>query len=107
LTLSVVLHELATNAAKHGALGAPVGQVRAAWGEDGERLVLHWTERGGPAVKQPERRGFGLRLISDSIAHELGGEAAFDFREEGFGCTIRLPFSEDIVRAQPQPAEGR
>jgi PAS domain S-box-containing protein len=107
MTLSVVLHELATNAAKHGALGAPVGQVRAVWGEDGERLVLHWIERGGPAVKQPERRGFGLRLISDSIAHELGGEAAFDFREEGFGCIIRLPFSEDIVRAQPQPAEGR
>jgi two-component sensor histidine kinase len=58
-------------------------------------------------VEQPERRGFGLRLISDSIAHELGGEAAFDFREEGLGCTIRLPFSADVLRATSQPVEDR
>ena len=96
LTLSIVLHELATNAAKHGALGAPAGQVRVTWTDDGECLVVHWTEGGGPAVPQPERRGFGLRLISDSIAHELGGQAVFDFAVEGFSCTIRLPFSADI-----------
>jgi PAS domain S-box-containing protein len=97
LTLSIVLHELATNAAKHGALSRPEGRVDVVWHRGGEEVSLVWTEGGGPTVAAPTRRGFGLRLISDSISYELGGEAAFDFSPGGLMCTIRLPVSADVA----------
>jgi PAS domain S-box-containing protein len=99
LTLSIVLHELATNAAKHGALSRPEGRVDVVWRRGGEEVRLIWKEEGGPAVAAPTRRGFGLRLISDSISYELGGEAAFDFSPGGLICTIRLPASADVAFA--------
>jgi PAS domain S-box-containing protein len=99
LTLSIVLHELATNAAKHGALSAPDGRTDVQWRARNGRIELIWTESGGPPVSPPSRRGFGLRLISDSIAHELGGEVALEFAAGGLVCTIRLPISEDVTLA--------
>ncbi|HZC13347.1 MAG TPA: HWE histidine kinase domain-containing protein [Thermoleophilaceae bacterium] len=93
-TLSLVLHELATNAAKYGALSVPAGSVELAWrletASDRRRLVIEWTERGGPAVRAPARRGFGRSLIERSVAYELGGEARLEFAPGGVRCRIEL-----------------
>ncbi|KRA62454.1 histidine kinase [Caulobacter sp. Root656] len=92
LSLSMVLHELATNAVKYGALSTPQGQVRIAWtvvpGAAQPRLVLTWTETGGPPVQPPTRRGFGSRLIERGLAAELSGEARIDFEPDGVVCRI-------------------
>lgn len=93
LSLSMALHELATNAVKYGALSTPDGRIQIAWGVAPEagapRLDLSWTERGGPPVKAPERRGFGSRLIERGLAAELAGAAVIDFQPEGVVCRIR------------------
>ncbi|WP_454761242.1 PAS domain-containing protein [Caulobacter segnis] len=93
LSLSMALHELATNAMKYGALSTPEGRIRVVWDfapEPGAaRLDLTWTESGGPLVKPPTDRGFGSRLIERGLAAELSGSAAIDFQPEGVVCRIR------------------
>jgi len=88
--IAVVLHELATNAAKYGALSNAKGWIGLAWSrtEDGQ-LMLRWTELGGPRVNKPERKGFGSRLIEGTIS-QLGGNARFDWRSEGLVCEIAV-----------------
>ncbi|WP_165185199.1 PAS domain-containing sensor histidine kinase [Caulobacter soli] len=92
LSLSMALHELATNAVKYGALSSLEGQVRIAWtvipGGAHPRLVLTWTETGGPPVSPPTRRGFGSRLIERGLAAELSGEAHIEFHPGGVVCRI-------------------
>jgi PAS domain S-box-containing protein len=89
--IAVVLHELATNASKYGALSNAKGQIRLTWSrsEDGQ-LALRWTELGGPRVNAPERKGFGSRLIEGTIS-PLGGKVHFDWRSEGLVCEIAVP----------------
>ena len=89
--VAITLHELATNAAKYGALSAANGQVELEWsqGSDG-RLSLRWKETGGPAVQEPTRRGFGRRVMEQLIAQQ-GGRAHFDWRPEGLVCEMILP----------------
>lgn len=89
--LGLVLHELATNAVKHGALSGISGSVRLAWRRDGGRLCLTWLESGGPAVTVPTHRGFGSVLIQQSIPYELGGTVDLDFAPTGVRCEITLP----------------
>jgi two-component sensor histidine kinase len=90
-TIAVILHELATNAAKYGALSAANGQVDLQWShEAGGRLHLRWTETGGPAVETPTRKGFGWRVIEQMIA-QLKGKTCFDWRADGLVCEITLP----------------
>lgn len=89
--LGLVLHELATNAVKHGALSTMSGNVRLVWRMDGDRLCLTWRESGGPVVSAPARRGFGSVLIEQSIPYELGGSVRLDFAPAGVECTIRIP----------------
>ncbi len=100
LALSLALHELATNAAKYGALSVPEGRVGVAWtveeAPEGQRLVLTWTERGGPAVRVPERRGFGSALIERSITYRPGGTVRLEFPPSGVRCRIEIPL--DIER---------
>jgi two-component system CheB/CheR fusion protein len=95
LALSMALHELATNAAKYGALSVPQGQVTVAWTtqllEQRQRLHLLWTESGGPTVATPKRRGFGSRLISDGLPYELDGQVTLDFPPGGVTCNIDVP----------------
>jgi PAS domain S-box-containing protein len=88
--VAVVLHELATNASKYGALSDTKGEIRLTWSRapDGQ-LALRWTEWGGPLVKAPERQGFGSRLIEGTI-NQLGGKARFDWHSEGLVCEITL-----------------
>lgn len=94
LTLGLVFHELATNAAKYGALSSASGCVKVGWSlqEAGERprLELTWTEEGGPPVKRPERQGFGSRLIERSLKGDIDGQADLDFRPEGLRCRLSV-----------------
>ena len=82
LNLSLVLHELATNAAKYGALSAPDGRVDLAWREEEGELSLEWTESGGPPVVEPAREGFGRRLL-DMLAGTGRDGIGLDFAQEG------------------------
>jgi len=84
------LHELATNAAKYGALSVPDGQIELKWSHEAKgRLHLRWTEAGGPIVQEPKRKGFGGRIIEQMIG-QLKGEAFFDWRTNGLVCEITL-----------------
>ncbi len=79
LALSLALHELATNAAKYGALSRPAGRVELRWEVQGEQLHLSWRETGGPPVVAPSRRGFGSRLLEDVLASDLDGQSRLEF----------------------------
>jgi PAS domain S-box-containing protein len=88
--IAVMLHELATNAAKYGALSVPEGQIDLKWLHEADgRIVLRWTETAGPAVQTPSRQGFGRRVIERMIT-QLQGKASFDWRPEGLHCEITL-----------------
>jgi two-component sensor histidine kinase len=92
VVLSMILHEIATNAAKYGALSNESGTVTLDWEvteeADGRQLRLIWTEAGGPHVTAPVQRGFGSRLIERSARDQLGGEATVDFLPRGVVCTV-------------------
>jgi PAS domain S-box-containing protein len=91
-SIAMVVHELATNAVKSGALSVPGGRIRVDWSYPNKgRLLLRWTEFGGPSVKPPRRQGFGGRVIDQLVRNELKGEARFDWRAEGLACEIVLP----------------
>jgi two-component system CheB/CheR fusion protein len=107
LALGMVLHELATNAAKHGALSASAGRVTIAWSEEDRagmpRFVLRWTESGGPRPDpSPARQGFGSELIEREVQHDLGGAIETSFGEAGLVATLLLP--PTIVAPQPEKA---
>jgi two-component sensor histidine kinase len=94
--LALVLHELAVNALKHGALSCPGGAVSVTWRvlrrKDGRMLALRWTERGGPRIgAMPTRSGGGTALIQTVVAGRLGGTHATRFTRAGLRCEIRLP----------------
>lgn len=91
--LGLVLHELATNAVKHGALSVLSGSVRLSWSLDGDRLCLTWRESGGPLVIAPTHQGFGSTLINESIPYELGGSVSLEFAPGGVQCTIAFPLA--------------
>lgn len=94
--LNLAFHELATNAAKHGALSVPDGRVEVFWslrrnGKRARLVEIDWRERGGPPVTPPERRGFGSRLLERGLAQKFGGTVKLDFHPEGLECRICLP----------------
>jgi two-component sensor histidine kinase len=97
LMLALALHELATNAAKYGALSSAEGTVDIAWsittGCGEPTVALVWRESGGPAVRPRTREGFGTRLIERALAATVGGVAALDFRPGGAVCRIEAPLS--------------
>jgi diguanylate cyclase len=103
ISLGMVFHELATNAAKYGALSGPEGRVVVSWalraGADAPAfLELSWREAGGPPVRPPSRRGFGSRLIG-AMEVELAAQVELRYEPGGVSCTLRLP--------QPEPIAGR
>ncbi|WP_332658403.1 HWE histidine kinase domain-containing protein [Brevundimonas sp.] len=94
LSLGMIFHELATNAAKYGALSAPEGRVLVDWSVSNQsRPVLHlsWRELDGPPVSPPERRGFGSRLIERNVRHDLAGEVKLDYAGDGFSADLSIP----------------
>ncbi len=105
-SLAIALHELATNAARHGALSRPEGKVAIRWAFGPERLDLQWVEHGGPPAAPPVRRGFGINAVVASVERQLGGAVAFDWRREGLKLELRIP--RDHVHAVPSASgDGR
>jgi two-component sensor histidine kinase len=94
MSLSLVLHELATNAVKYGALSVPAGQVDIRWLlEDGNTLRITWSERGGPPVAEPTSTGYGTQLIQFAIAYNLGGRVEQTYHPVGLEAQIVIPLA--------------
>jgi two-component sensor histidine kinase len=92
--LSMILHELATNAVKHGALSTPQGRLAIVWRQEpgSGDLRLRWAERGGPAIAAPPtRQGFGSRLVEQTTANQLGGTVERRWHAAGLVCELLLP----------------
>src|SRR5690606_20823530 len=94
LSFGMIFHELATNAAKYGALSAPDGRVLVDWSvadQTRPRLHLVWREIDGPPVASPDRKGFGSRLIERNVRHDLAGEVELDYATSGMVATFSIP----------------
>jgi PAS domain S-box-containing protein len=112
VTLGMVFHELATNAAKYGALSSPTGIVRVSWqtvlgAHRPPLLVLQWREENGPRVKVPKRRGFGSRLIEGSVKGDLGGSSRMVFDPGGFHCRLEIELSDPALAADEAASAAR
>ena len=109
LSFGLAIHELSTNAAKYGSLSVEDGRVEIHWSMVNDRLAkVEWTERGGPPVTRPERRGFGTELIEKIVAHELRHPVELVFDERGVRCTLLVPVrqpSEFALRQKPADAD--
>ena len=98
-TLTMTVHELATNAAKYGSLSVPAGRVSVQWDvrptdQHPRTLVLDWTERGGPSVREDRPSGFGTELIRTALKYECQGVVDLLFKPEGVVCRISVPLPE-------------
>ena len=97
LSFGMIFHELATNAAKYGALSTPEGRVLVDWGVADQRrpvLNLIWREVDGPRVTEPTRKGFGSRLIERNVHHDLAGEVKLDYANDGFRAEFSVPLDQ-------------
>src|SRR5262249_38660596 len=103
-TTASVFHELATNAAKYGALSNPEGRVSIHWqrprnGQAPGPLAIEWLEVGGPPVKDPTNSGYGKSVITELVPYELGGRASLVFPREGVRCRLEIP-AEWLARGE-------
>jgi two-component sensor histidine kinase len=90
--LSLVRHELATNAAKYGALSGPAGRVTVTWViSPVDKVKLHWCESDAPSVDTPQHAGFGSTLIEKGFAAQIGGAATLRFEPGGLICALEFP----------------
>jgi PAS domain S-box-containing protein len=115
LHLSMVLHELGTNARKYGSLSVPRGSISLKWSVQATRagddstLLLNWQERGGPSVAAPTKQGFGTTLIQQSIQSH-GGDIVINYGPDGVSCEIKLPLSQKMspeIRKHEIPPTGQ
>ena len=97
LALALMIHELATNAAKYGALSTPRGRVDIAWtlagGDDARTLAISWSESGGVPVVAPSRKGFGTRLIERGLVGAVDGKVALSYPADGVRCVVEAPLA--------------
>lgn len=109
MSLGLALHELATNAAKYGALSVVDGRVAITWVRPRADLAeIHWRESGGPEVQPPKKRGFGRDLIEKIVAHEIKGKVDLQFLPGGVECRLNLPIRvlrEFALRTGPAPRD--
>jgi two-component system CheB/CheR fusion protein len=110
LALGMVVHELATNAVKYGALSVPEGRVTVSW-EIGRRdndaaLLVHWREVGGPEVALPSHEGFGSKLITQQIRYELHGNTVLNYLPTGLEVSFTVPIGETCGSSEKSKAEG-
>jgi PAS domain S-box-containing protein len=98
--MALALHELATNAAKYGALSTDAGTLSVAWRAGPESLLLEWSETGGPPAAEPARLGFGLTIVRSSIEAQFRGGVRYDWRPEGLRCALSIPVAQIV----PMPA---
>ncbi len=101
VALALVMHEMATNAAKHGALSVPDGRLSVTWfTDDDENLLIDWQERDGPPTREPARTGFGSRLLRTVITGELSGKLTLNYSEQGLVAQMIVPPSAYCARVQ-------
>jgi PAS domain S-box-containing protein len=109
LALGLILHELATNAAKYGSLSTGEGRLMVSWRrikkDEGEDLAMSWIEAGGPPVRAPRRTGFGSRLIDGSARGNLNGSVEFSYGRQGLRCMLQFPLP-DISKLPPYELIG-
>ena len=104
-SLGMVFHELATNAAKYGALSTTAGRLDVAWTRNGDSIEIRWTEDGGPAAEPPRSSGFGSKIVRASIERQLHGSLVQDWRPEGLQCAITISARETLgASEQRSPA---
>src|SRR5215471_13563758 len=112
-TIAMTLHELATNAAKYGALSVVRGRIEVKWSlAADDRLTLTWTEKGGPLATKPTCQGFGTRVMERMIRYQHTGDLRLDWRAEGLTCKIILPVTKEardwiVAEARNASDEGR
>jgi light-regulated signal transduction histidine kinase (bacteriophytochrome) len=109
LALGLALHEMATNAAKHGALSTAAGRLRLGWRVEQGWLRLDWVEQGGPAVAAPARRGFGCLVIERGLGEELGADSRLDFAPDGLRWQVSIllaALAEPGAAPAAEPARG-
>jgi two-component sensor histidine kinase len=94
-TLALVIHELATNAAKYGSLSSPTGRLAINWNFDNNAVALTWMECGGPSVLPPAKVGFGTTLIKSLQQSSFSGMVDLDFRPAGLVCSVRFQVPTD------------
>jgi two-component system, chemotaxis family, CheB/CheR fusion protein len=108
LSLAMAFHELASNAAKYGALSTDAGAISVSWTVSHKSpAILHfvWSETGGPPIAEaPSQRGFGSTLIERTLAHEMDALVRQEFRPSGLHCTINIPLTDDIGHVQAVPS---
>ena len=89
--IGLALHELAINAAKYGALSTGAGRVDVGWGTDGDSLTISWTERDGPHVSAPKRRGFGSTVMTTMVERTVDGKVDLDYAPSGVTWRLTCP----------------
>jgi two-component sensor histidine kinase len=94
LSFCMALHELASNARRHGAWSLPGGRVELSWAVEDDRLRLDWVEQGGPPVEPPAKRRFGLRLVEQSLRSAFGRDLALAFDADGFKLRVSAPAAD-------------
>ncbi len=105
--LALALHELATNAAKYGALSSSFGRVKLSWELGPDFLRLQWVESGGPPVQRPSSEGYGTRVIGASVERQLDGTATFDWSPDGLRFTMSISLGEKGKRGEGVSAGRR
>jgi two-component sensor histidine kinase len=108
IALGLVLHELSTNAVKHGSLSTATGEISIRWSkirrDQQDWLQIEWRESGGPRVAAPTRSGFGRTLLERVFAADVQGGAALEFRPEGLRCILDIPYTHVVSPAAPPTA---
>jgi two-component sensor histidine kinase len=99
--IGLALHELATNAGKYGALSTAKGRVDIDWGTEGETLTMNWTERDGPPVSPPQRRGFGTIVMEQMTERSIGGAVDLDYAPSGLTWRLSCPAANVLEPVAP------
>lgn len=106
VSLSLAIHELATNAAKYGALSTSAGRVQISWtSNEDESFQFEWREEGGPPVAPPTREGFGTRMIKRSLAADLRGTVDIRFEPGGLVCRVEAIVAKQFIQPDAAAAE--
>jgi two-component sensor histidine kinase/CheY-like chemotaxis protein len=104
--VALAVHELATNAAKYGALSTEAGTLELSWSVGPEAVVLDWRETGGPTTAEPQALGFGLTIVRSSIEAQFRGGVAYNWNPDGLHCTLSIPIAQ-LAAPPPAPDVGR
>src|SRR5262249_12952506 len=100
IVMAMIFHELATNAAKYGALSSEAGHIALSWSVAGEKITVEWRENGGPSEAEPSHRGFGMRLLEHAL-DQFEGSAETRFEPSGFVCKLSAVIPQNVTGPPP------